>query len=46
MDLDKSEISFSHNLGEDVRESVPSIMGVKPVVSHAKYLGLPFVLGR
>ncbi|GAA0164311.1 hypothetical protein LIER_43678 [Lithospermum erythrorhizon] len=42
----KSAISFSLNVGEDLRRDICGVLGVAEVSSHAKYLGLPTVVGR
>lgn len=46
MNLDKSKVSFSRNVWDDVRETIRNGMGVKTITSHAKYLEMSVVFGR
>ncbi|CAL1394093.1 unnamed protein product [Linum trigynum] len=46
VNLTKSEVSFSPNLNADTRTYLAEILGMKQVVNHQKYLGLPTVVGR
>ena len=46
MSFVKSELSFSKNVGEDRRREIQSIMGIREVHKHEKYLGLPTIIGR
>ncbi|CAL1380574.1 unnamed protein product [Linum trigynum] len=46
VNLAKSGVSFRPNLNSDQRQRLVDIMGMKQVVSHQKYLGLPTVVGR
>lgn len=46
VNLDKSEIIFSRNVHEEVKEKIHNRRRIKTVPSHVKYLGLPIVFGR
>ncbi|XP_058767579.1 uncharacterized mitochondrial protein AtMg00310-like [Vicia villosa] len=39
-------MSFSRNVHEDGRDRIHSRVGVKTVLTHSKYLGLPVVFGK
>ncbi|CAO2827157.1 unnamed protein product [Amaranthus hypochondriacus] len=43
---DKSEISFSKGVPNDTRQMIIAKLGVNEVEKHAKYLGLPTIIGR
>lgn len=44
--LDKSEVSFSQNVQDEAKDMIHNRMHVKTLTRHAKYLGLPVILGR
>ncbi|XP_058749041.1 uncharacterized protein LOC131622003 [Vicia villosa] len=46
VNIDKSQVSFSKNLGTDTCEMVRQRLGMVSVVNHGTYLGLPVILGR
>ncbi|XP_058784773.1 uncharacterized protein LOC131659623 [Vicia villosa] len=46
VNLDNSEVSFSRNVRDDAKIMICTRMGVKTILSHSKYLGLPVVFGR
>ena len=46
MNFNKSSISFSLNVNEDVKEQICHILGVNAIVNHDTYLGLPYLIGR
>ncbi|XP_058756923.1 uncharacterized protein LOC131630149 [Vicia villosa] len=46
VNLDKSEVSFSQNVREEDKGMIRSMMGVKTVANHSRYLGLPMIFGR
>lgn len=46
VNFDKSEVAFSRNVNEPVKDNVRSSLGVRIVSNHSKYLGLPVVIGR
>ncbi|XP_048494687.1 uncharacterized protein LOC125494872 [Beta vulgaris subsp. vulgaris] len=46
VNLDKCETSFSNNLESNIRESTKSILVMREVEWHDRYLGLPTLLGR
>ncbi|XP_071912244.1 uncharacterized protein [Coffea arabica] len=46
INLDKSAIVFSSNTNSEVRHSITNYLGIKEVVTHDKYLGLPTIIGR
>lgn len=46
VNLDKSEVSFSQNMCNEVKYMIHNRMGVKNVTSHSKYLRFPVVFGR
>ena len=43
---EKSEVVFNRNVGVDLQKDLLSILQKKEVDYHAKYLGLPAILGR
>jgi hypothetical protein len=45
VNLDKSEVSFSHNVQNEDKDMIRR-MGVKIVDTHSKYMGLPVMFGR
>ena len=46
VNMTKSSIVFSKNVGTDVQEFVSSVLGMEVVESHEKYLGLPIYVGK
>ncbi|XP_057426510.1 uncharacterized protein LOC130719933 [Lotus japonicus] len=46
VNFDKTELSFSQNVPEQICNQIRNRMDVKVVGSHDKYLGLPTVIGR
>lgn len=46
INFEKSSINFSKNVGEDLRESVGNIFGVRRQGNSGNYLGLPSLVGR
>ncbi|XP_021762976.1 uncharacterized protein LOC110727703 [Chenopodium quinoa] len=46
INFDKSEVSFSKNVRADRRYEIISLLRVKQVSRHEKYLGLPTIIGR
>ncbi|XP_062014320.1 uncharacterized protein LOC133730820 [Rosa rugosa] len=46
VNFDKSSVVFSKNVAAPMQEAVASLLGVKVVDSHEKYLGLPTYVGR
>lgn len=46
VNFEKSEVSFSWNVGEAVRENILNNLCVSSVPNHSKYLGLPVLFGR
>lgn len=46
INFDKSEISFSKGLGSCVKDPIRSLLGMKEVERHDKYLGLPTIFDR
>ncbi|XP_058757744.1 uncharacterized protein LOC131630999 [Vicia villosa] len=46
VNLDKSQVSFSKNMGSEACEMVRQGLGMVYVVNHGTYLGLPVILGR
>ena len=46
LNLEKCELSFSHNLNTRLRHHINSIMEFREVVVHGKYLGLPTVFDK
>jgi len=44
--LPKSEIFYSRNVLEDLRNEITSIVGVQAMLGTGKYLGLPSMVGR
>ena len=45
INLDKSAIVFSSNTNSKVRHSITNYLGIKEVVTHDKYKGLPTIIG-
>ena len=46
VNLSKTEVVFSKNVGSDVRNDIVNVLGVKEVEKQEKYLGLPTIIGR
>ncbi|XP_058774462.1 uncharacterized protein LOC131648749 [Vicia villosa] len=46
VNANKSEVSFSGNIGEDARDRIRAKLGFRGVNNHSRYLGLPVVFGR
>ncbi|XP_057246803.1 uncharacterized protein LOC130589540 [Beta vulgaris subsp. vulgaris] len=46
INFNKSEVSFSKNVNVTRRCEIRNLFGVKEVVKHDKYLGLPTLIGR
>jgi len=46
INLPKSEIFYSKNVGNNLQHVVTSILGVQAVLGTDKYLGLPSMIGR
>ncbi|XP_058782992.1 uncharacterized protein LOC131657636 [Vicia villosa] len=46
VNFEKSEVSFSRNMGEEIRDTVRNCLGISIVSNHSKYLGLPIMFGR
>ncbi|XP_021761357.1 uncharacterized protein LOC110726197 [Chenopodium quinoa] len=46
VNFDKTTVSFSKGVSEDMRVALAGILGVRMVDIHDKYLGLPTVVGR
>lgn len=46
VNFDKSSLTFSKNVGDGIRQSVGSILGVRMEGNAGKYLGLPSLVGR
>lgn len=46
VNLKKCEVSFSNKRTADIRRRVTSVLGIKEVLSHDKYLGLPTLFKR
>lgn len=46
INLEKSEVSFSRNLGTNMQEMLREKLNVTMVNDHEKYLGLPTYVGR
>ncbi|XP_010666797.1 uncharacterized protein LOC104883918 [Beta vulgaris subsp. vulgaris] len=46
VNLSKTEVVFSRNVGADRRQEIIDILGVREVARHEKYLGLPTIIGR
>ncbi|WOL11200.1 hypothetical protein Cni_G19962 [Canna indica] len=46
VNLNKSEVSFSSNMVENLKSALTTFLGVKVVSQHALYLGLPTAVGR
>lgn len=46
VNLDKLEDICIRNIHDEVKEFIQNWMGIKTVVSHSRYLGLPIIFGR
>lgn len=46
VNLEKTEIFFSKGVPTDVRQQITNTLNVREVERHAKYLGLPTIIGR
>ncbi|KAL2933269.1 hypothetical protein RDABS01_016388 [Bienertia sinuspersici] len=46
VNLEKSEVCFSHGVSIDRRWEIIETLGVKEVEKHDRYLGLPTIIGR
>lgn len=46
VNFDKSSISFSVNVSNDLKNSICEVLGVTYTTDHGKYLGLPYLIGR
>lgn len=46
INFEKSSINFSRNVGEEARNAVSSVLGVRRVGNLGTYLGLPSLIGR
>ncbi|XP_028068804.1 uncharacterized protein LOC114271378 [Camellia sinensis] len=46
INLEKSAICFSKNVGIDIQAGLRNAMGVGNLVDSGKYLGLPYIVGR
>lgn len=46
VNFEKTDISFSRGVPVDRRHHISSLLGVREVDIHARYLGLPTVVGR
>ncbi|CAL1353160.1 unnamed protein product [Linum trigynum] len=46
INLGKSELTFSNNVGQQRRTEIAQHLGIREVSKHEKYLGLPTVVGR
>jgi len=46
VNVDKSEVSYSRNVGENMRNMLQQRLGFKAVETHDRYLGLPTFIGR
>jgi hypothetical protein len=44
--LPKSEIFYSRNVSEELKNSITNILGVRAVLGTGKYLGMPSMIGR
>jgi hypothetical protein len=42
----KSEIYFSRNTPDNVKESISTMLGVNEVMGTGRYLGMPSMIGR
>ena len=46
MQKEKSKVVFNRNMGANLQKDIRSILQIKEMDYHAKYLGLPTILGR
>ena len=46
LNFNKSSISFSLNVNEDVKDQICNILKVNATVNHGIYLGLPYFISR
>jgi len=46
VNVDKSEVSYSRNVGEHTQHELQQRLGFKAVETHDRYLGLPTFIGR
>lgn len=46
INLEKSEVSFSRNVGTNMHNMLQSKLTFTAVVEHEKYLGLPMYIGK
>ncbi|XP_028119114.1 uncharacterized protein LOC114316614 [Camellia sinensis] len=46
INLEKSAVCFSKNVGMDIQAGLRNAMGVGNLVDSGKYLGLPYIVGR
>ena len=46
VNFNKSVISFSTNVKEDLLQSIQGILGLDAALTHEKFLGLPTLIGR
>ncbi|KAL5754457.1 hypothetical protein ACOSP7_022677 [Xanthoceras sorbifolium] len=46
VNLQKSSLTFSPNVVQEVRREVQSLLELKDIQTHDKYLGLPYLVGR
>ncbi|XP_048493277.1 uncharacterized protein LOC125493797 [Beta vulgaris subsp. vulgaris] len=46
INYEKSEVSFSKGVSSTTREELKNVLNMRQVEQHAKYLGIPFILGR
>lgn len=46
VNLQKSEVCFSHNIKRPIRGKLVALLGVQMVDRHLKYLGMPTYMGR
>ena len=46
VNLSKTEVAFSRNVSADRRKEIIDTLGVREVMRHEKYFGLPTIIGR
>ncbi|XP_073132988.1 uncharacterized protein [Henckelia pumila] len=46
VNFDKSSISFSANVSNELKNTLCEVLGVNYTTNHGKYLGLPSLIGR
>lgn len=46
INMDKSSLSYSRNVNDEVKETMEEIMGVKSSDGNGNYLGLPMIIGK